>query len=286
MLQRLGSFVRQYHDPTLWFKLLRWRIAAKTSHLDAIFVVGCPRSGTTLLQRMLSVHSNLLSFEGETGLFTWQNIFLPGLAHFGLPPNEVKQLFDQSSDVVDFFEKGVHLLKKKSERQRVVEKTPQHVLHLDFITRHFPNSTIIHIVRDGRDCYCSAKSHQNIPQRRSASAFAKYWKRCVSAPEKCKSSTRVLTIRYEEMVSRPGIVLQGIMDYIGLDLEKPQLDSVAIGNDHRAKDPNFRRLGQPINGSSIGRWRQELSCREVQKFEATAGELLTRYGYDLMARPA
>ena len=60
--------------------------------------------------------------------------------------------------------------------KRFVEKTPQHILHLPFILKWFPQAQVIHLVRDGRDCYCSSKINIDIPQNKSAKEFASYWK--------------------------------------------------------------------------------------------------------------
>jgi len=280
MIRRLVDLLKTYDNPRFWAKNISWRLPSTISDIDVIFVVGSPRSGTTLLQRILSIHSQLFSIEGETGLFSYQNIFDPRRKHFGLSDGHLRWLYKESIDIVDFFEKGVQILSDENGG-RFVEKTPQHVLYLPFILKHFPNAQIIHIVRDGRDCYCSSKSHQHIPQNKSIVSFAKYWKKCVNVPRMFKQDSRILEMKYEYLVEEPRVYLPKIMTFLGLSIEEIQFDSSQISNDKRAKLKEFSHLKDPINSSSVERWKTELTDFELKKFNTVAGRELELYGYSL-----
>ncbi|MES2939811.1 MAG: sulfotransferase [Pseudomonadota bacterium] len=251
-----------------------------------VFVLGAPRSGTTLLQRVLSVHGSLFSLHGETGLFSYQNIFDPRRAHFELPPEQRRRMLHEASDLVDFFDRGVALLSARNGGRRFVEKTPQHVLHLQFILAHFPNAKVIHAVRDGRDCYCSSKAHRGIPQNTSARRFARYWRRCIRAAIPYEQHDRVFTVQYEQFVGNPRRCLREIMDFLGMDMQEAQLDLAQVGADQRARLDEFKRLSQTIDAASVGRWKTELGERELREFERIAGGELSRYGYQPACAPA
>lgn len=262
-------------------KNVTWRFPSTISDSEPIFIVGSPRSGTTLLQRIISNHSRLFSIQAETGLFTYQNIFNAKRRHFGLPQQEIEELLKNSVDVVDFFDQGMNSLSDNHGEKRFVEKTPQHVLHLPFILRHFPKAKVINIIRDGRDCYCSAKNYECIPQRSSAERFAKYWRKCVSASTAYAQDNRILNVAYEQLTENPSVVLEEIMNFIDLSAEESQLSSTRISNDKRSDLKEFKRLREPINSSSVGRWRIELTNEEIQDFSKIAGEVLVHCGYSL-----
>ena len=276
---RIAQLVRSYDNPRLYIKNIVYRLPSTVSDLDIIFVVGAPRSGTTLLQSLLAAHSKLFSIEAETAMFSYQNIFDPKRRHFGLSPHQLEGLFGQSKDIVDFFSKAVNLLSAKYNHKRFVEKTPQHVFYLRFIFKHFPKSKVIHIVRDGRDCYCSSKFHPNIPQGKSVTSFAKYWKKCVKSAKLLQNNANILTIKYEELVNSPQISLQEIMDFLGLKYEKDQLDQLVYGADVRSRLEPFSKLAKPIDASSVGRYLLEMSDNECCNFERIARKELSHFGY-------
>lgn len=242
-----------------------------------IFVLGSPRSGTTLLQSVLAAHSRLFSIPGETGLFSLQNIF--ARRHLGLSWRENQDLFEESLDLVDFFDRAVDRLEQRNQGRTFVEKTPQHVLRLRSLMRCFPHGRFVHVARDGRDCFASAKSHAHIPQTSSAARFARYWGRCVKEPLRPRDRANLLSLRYEDFVHAPAAELERLMGFLGLEPEEAQLDPARFGRHRRGDLDEFRLLRAPITDHRVGRWRAELSDAEVRDFERVAGRMLAAYGY-------
>ncbi len=275
LIQLIKSYLRH---PEHWVKNIKWRFPSTISEKEIIFVVGSPRSGTTLLQRILTVHGELFSIEKETGIFSYQNIFTR--KHFGLSQEETKSLLKESKDVVDFFSKSVEVLEIKNLGKRFVEKTPQHVMYLPFILKHFPKSKIVHVIRDGRDCFCSSLKHPNIPQKRSVKVFANYWKKCIRRGYKCAGLANYYEIFYEELASNPESELQNLMTFLNLDFQEQQLDPAYLSADKRSNNEVFKRLKEPINPSSVGRWRNELSEYEKRVFVKIAGKELKKKNYE------
>jgi protein-tyrosine sulfotransferase len=225
-------------------KNIRWRLATTECHRPIVFVLGAPRSGTTLLQRILSVHPDCFSLESETGLFSHQDIF--ARLHFGLGREETDALFATSRDIVDFMCKGIGILEKKyGVEKRFVEKTPQHVLKMRFLLDRFPNARFLHIHRDGRDCYCSSLGHPFIPQK-SVTSFARYWRRCVLAGLACRSHPRAMTLSYETLTASPADTISSIMNFLGAAVSAEQVDNMALGRDRRSARPEFSRLGKSL----------------------------------------
>ncbi|MDH5694325.1 MAG: sulfotransferase [Gammaproteobacteria bacterium] len=275
---RLTSILQsQLQTPQYLFKNLMWRLPRSVCEQEIVFVLGAPRSGTTLLQRLIASHSAFFSIQAETGLFSWQNIFARD--HFGLSHDENRMLFKGSKDIIDFFDQAVTLLSTRHAGKRFIEKTPQHVLHLSFLLKHFPTARFVHIVRDGRDCYCSAKSHPDIPQRHSVEKFARYWRDCVQSGLNHRNEPRLITIRYEDLASQAEAPLNTVMQHLGVELESAQLDATQYGSDSRAALQEFKRLSSAITPSTVGRWQEEMSSSEKDAFSKIAGTQLRAFGY-------
>lgn len=277
-MRRLLSILRSHaRTPLSVPRNVAWRLPRTTSDSRTIFVVGAPRSGTSLVQSVLAAHSRLFSIPGETGIFSHQNIF--GRRHFGLSWVENQALFRESRDVVDFFDRGVRLLESRSEGRTFVEKTPQHVLRLAFLIRRFPMARFVHVVRDGRDCLVSARSHAGIPQASSARRFAVYWKRCVEAPLGVEPHPRLVRLRYEDFARAAPAELERLMRFLELEVEDRQLDPAGFGSHKRGDREEFRLLRAPVSDRRVGRWRAELAPADRRAFERVAREPLAAYGY-------
>ena len=263
--------------PHLIFRNIAWRLPKTVSDKRIVFVVGAPRSGTTLLQTVLAAHSKLFSIERETSIFSARNYFSRN--HLTLSQADNKALFKNSCDIIDFFTKGVSKLEEQMGGGVFVEKTPQHVKHISFLIKHFPNARFIHIVRDGRDCYCSSLVHPYIPQRSSVERFAAYWKKCLFTVKNLMSHPQVFTLTYENFTGNPNKYLEKLMQFLDLEAESTQLNSSVTSRDNRSQSQQFKRLKEPISNNTAGRWKKELSAEEVLKFENIAGEELAHYGY-------
>lgn len=279
-MNRVLSIVRSYaRAPAHVPRNLVWRLPRTTSASTTVFVVGAPRSGTSLVQSVLAAHSGLFSIPGETGLFSLQNIF--GRRHFGLSWAENRALFGASRDVVDFFDRAVGLLESRESGKTFVEKTPQHVLRLGFLARRFPRARFVNVVRDGRDCFASAKGHPGIPQASSPRRFARYWGRCVDAALRMSGHPRLLTLRYEDFARDATRELERTIRFLELEPEPEQLDPARFGAHKRGRRQEFQLLRSPISDGRVGRFHAELSPAERRVFERVAGRQLAAHGYPL-----
>jgi hypothetical protein len=265
-------------NPDRVLRNILWRLRAGRSEERHIFVVGAARAGTTLMQTLLGAHPALATVETETGIFTWQDLFRPD-RHFGLPCDEAQALLDRSRDIVQFFDALAHLHRTRVGARRFVEKTPHHVRYLRFILGHFPNARVLNMLRDGRDCYCSAQSNPGMAQAESAREMAKLWREQVRARWRFEGDPRIMDVRYEDLTSEPERVLRRVAGFIGEQFDSRQLDDAARARDVRSQQIAFQRLGGKIDSSSQGRWRREMPLEAVAAFDAIAGVELRALGY-------
>jgi hypothetical protein len=259
--------------------MVRWWMRRRRSPAPHVFVVGAPRSGTTLMHTVLLAHPHLCGPHGETGFFSWRNLLDPARNVMGLSAAERRPLEAEADDLTTFFDALVRRFKAQhgAEGRRFVEKTPQHVKHLDTIGARFPRARFVHMVRDGRDACCSALK-ADIPNGDAVDRFGRYWRRCIRARLHTRHADHV---SYEAFTSEPEATLRGVMAFLGEAYVPSQLEPAARAHDPRTQVARFARLARPITPASQGRWRRDLAPSQVARFEAIAGDELAAMGYPL-----
>jgi len=231
------------------------------------------------MQVILAAHPRLCSFQGESTLFTWQDVFSETEQFFGLEKAAQQKLLEETDGLASFFDRIAELMCEERGAERFIEKTPQHVHYLSAIATHFPKAKIVHMQRDGRDCFCSARD-ASIPHGENVRSFARYWRRCIKARQR-HGRKQILDVKYERLVEEPETIMQKVMAFLGEAFDPQQITPQSRGEDRRAESEKFARLSEPIDSSSQGRWREELTEKEVESFHRIAGEQLQQTGYTL-----
>lgn len=278
---------------------------------EPIFVVGAPRSGTTLLAAQLAAHSKL-SCGPETHFFRWfaqadaaallQPTTWPAPALDFIGAIRYRQFDDQStaplikkygvtaaqieSALRQMPPSAAAMLASITEpymralgKVRWVEKTPDHIEHLPLIRRHFPASPIIRIVRDPRDV---ALSLTRVPWGASSLNEALLYVRKLDAIATpfFASDQNSHTLRFEDLLANPQHELQKICRFIGEAFEEGMLNTTESGQRVNSRNAPWKeKASQPIDKGRIAVWRKELSAAQNQVAEAIAGDLLERYDY-------
>ena len=264
-----------------------------------IFIVGAPRSGTTLVQCILSANSRAYSLP-ETHFFS---IVLPTLGVDFDAPLTAEQLARAHSLLVDEAELDLPSLppsrtarelllalfdafrpddSRRVRAERVVEKTPLHVEHVPLIGAVFPDATFIHVVRNPVDV---VSSWLRVPfaSTRSVISCAQSWSVAVAAGEQAAewSPTRVRTVRYEDLVRDPEAQVSRLCGYVDLDFEPAMLEEFGreaarnVGSRESWKADIAR--GQILNRDQV--WRERLSPGQAWLVERATASRRRRYGY-------
>lgn len=277
-------------------------------------VVGAVRSGTTLLRLMLDAHSRIAI--GPETAFP-ESLFLeadslPGEAvaarvveqpkwpDLGIDGDAYREACRGRSGAEALMLVWDHYGKRHS-KPVIGDKSPSYVRFLPSIHRVLPCVRVIHLIRDGRDCFASQMHGRFSLQSaaiRSPTRQALDWREAVAAGRRDGPSLPAyIEIRYEDLVRDTARMLERICRFLGQDYEPEMLgyheraaerlaelrDRVVEGG--RVQPAAVRRqafsLTQcPPDELRIGRWLETLLPREVDEYEAVAGPMLAECGYE------
>jgi hypothetical protein len=208
--------------------------ATDTSGSRLVFAGGCPRSGLTLLRRMLSPHSRI-ECGPDTGLapsiaMQWQAFSQQlGELHardFDLHADDMRQAM--ASLLTGLFETPL----TRFPDHVLIEKTALNVAVFEQLGRMLPEARFIHVVRDGRDVAASLLERDwadavgtPFPHVTRPDAALKYWSDLVTLGLKAERALpgRVLRVPYEELVRRPKATLSAVCEFLDLDYERALL---------------------------------------------------------------
>lgn len=227
-----------------------------------VFVVGCQRSGTTMLRLVLDSHPHI-SCGPETRFLAdlervlgsdWQR-----LSRYGFSQEEWLER------IADFFGGLQSDYARARGRVRWADKTPLYALSLDFITRMFPDCQVVHVIRDGRDV---AVSHRKRFGYWSSVKSTVKWPRYVAAARdvgRRLPPDRYYELRYEDVVDDSETALRGLFDFLDEPWVPQVLDYTERAHDVPAKyhaeaerRRRASRSGAPIYRSRVGSHRREL----------------------------
>jgi len=271
--------------------------AATPGASEPFFVVGCPRSGTTLLSVILDRHSRV-AVPPETAFFDeiapnlvrgdddglreslrgWQRLVELKLA----PEAVVQRVTGREWAPADVLSAILQLYAEARGKARIGEKTPQHLPHVSTIMRSFPGSRVVCLLRDGRD---AALSLCAMPWWRpnGLAAAAELWVRSAHLLESFaqRYSDRFMVVRYEALVADPRAVVSSVMQFLGESFEPGQL-SPEVPSDvvlPRSMEWKERALG-PVEADASRPNRRELaSPDDLALLERLMGSELRRHGY-------
>lgn len=216
-----------------------------------IFIVGAPRSGTTLLQSLLAAHSELTSFT-ETHFFSRDFRALPTPPYAALRRNPTPRLMEflaengvdpSSGELPERIERLRAILIPPLHGQTAalellgalddltlergaagwVEKTPRHLRYLRFL-EHLPlpgpRPRFVHIIRNGADVVKSLhQASRHWPRAYSVEECVRRWNRDMAISLRRARGARDEFVFYEELVRRPEIVLQRLFESLRLPWE-------------------------------------------------------------------
>jgi hypothetical protein len=218
-----------------------------------VFIVGMPRSGTSLVEQILASHPNV---HGAGELDDIARI----VHRLGGPVPSPSDLAQMTATTLrqaanDYLEK---LSRLAPGAARVIDKMPHNFLALGYIDLLFPGCRIIHCVRDPRDTCLSIWFQQmtgNHPYTSDLAALADYYRQYQALMTHWKSVIRVpmLEVRYEDLVANIEQGARALVKFCDLDWNDQCLRFHE--NSRIVSTPTYDEVRRPIHDRSVGRWR-------------------------------
>jgi sulfotransferase family protein len=269
-----------------------------------VFIVGCPRSGTTLLRRILDAHPQL-AITRETHWITKEAVDRPvgpdllarlatveRFERMDVDHAALERLVARSEPVsyAEFVSTVFDLYGKAQGKRLVGDKVPGYVMEIPLLNQHFPDARFVHLIRDGRDVCSSAldwtRMHAVFAKRPGwepdrVGTVALWWEQRVRAGRAAGAQLGdrlYREVRYEALVEDPGPTCRALCDF----LELPYSERMLAFHEGREKDDgdgSAKRAWRPIT-PGLRSWRTEMAGGDVERFEATVGTLLDELGYE------
>ena len=248
-----------------------------------VFVVGCQRSGTTLLRLMLDSHPNISC--GPETRFLADLAKLTGegwdrMSQFGFPESYWHE------KVAEFFGSFQSEYAHRRGKTRWADKTPRYALSLDYIDRVFPTCQVVHVIRDGRDVVAS---HRHRFGYVSAVKAVEKWPRYIAAARQSGRRLgpgRYREVRYERLVDDAEATLRDLLEFLGEPWDEAVLHPERAPHDVAGGYREFsserrREAGEqgPVYRSRVGAHRSELDALLRLLFRVRSGSTLRSLGY-------
>jgi hypothetical protein len=273
-----------------------------------LFIIGNPRSGTSLLRIMMNSHSSMV-IPPECGFIQWwfkkygnwsskSNLseFISDLQtskkietwqldfdalYYFLEQCVSKSYGELVFNVIDFYGRSKH---KKKDSIVLGDKNNYYIEHLDLLRKITPTAKFLIILRDPRDVYCSYKGIAELKSTatylpklsQSLKSFLRDW--CQNHSEILKftqiiDSKQFTVINYEDLILESKTELVKVCDFLELSFDENMLQYYKTNDEPKALLDWKKKTLQPPDSSSIGRYKKLLLKSEAKKIEEETFEL-------------
>jgi len=248
------------------------------------FIVGCPRSGNTLLHALLAAHSKVITFR-ESAFFIksyrgCRAFLLRGFHASAVLRSWLQQIGMQEyvscvprlspfrNPVVKAFLSIMDELALREGASCWVEKTPGHIFVIEEIEKRIPDSLFIHIIRDGRAVVASLWDvHRRYPQVWRSSSLAECvekWNKAIVKSTECVGKKNHYFLSYEALTANRKAELAALCRFLGLEFEEAMLTN------YRASAPKImgseshwvKNVLNPIQPRGLDKYHRILSDKE------------------------
>ncbi len=275
-----------------------------------VFVLGCPRSGTTVLYHMLLSAGDFAVYRAESNVF---NLLVPRFRGMrsaadrqellklwvrsklfrvsGLDADEISaKIMAECRSGGDFLRIVMQEVARKQGTARWADCTPDHLLYMEEIKRQMPDALFIHIIRDGRDVALSyVKQGWSYPlpwdRDECLGVAGLYWEWVIrKGRERGKRlGADYQEVRFEELITNPQETLSRLGLFIDHDLDYDRIQRAGIGSVSRPNSSFASESEETFN--PVARWKTKMPPEQLAAFEELVGDFLLELGYSLSSEP-
>jgi hypothetical protein len=288
-----------------------------------VFLVGCPRSGTTLLQRIVDSHPDIALFHEFWWIDIWYRRRTGLRADDTVTPDLVTALLDypkfpkkmgMSRGALEralpsfldgdrppsfsaFMSRVFDLYGEHTGKRLVGDKTPRYVQRIALLHGLWPRARFVHLIRDAREVVLSLLNWNRnrdrgagllpVWDRDPVSTAALWWEMHVRdgrAAGQALDPRLYRELRYDALVSTPEKTCRELCRFLDLPFDDSMLE-FHVGRTLSDPGLDAKDAWLPIT-PGLRRWRQEMSPDELERCEAVAGDLLAELGYERTCEPS
>lgn len=223
-----------------------------------LFIVGMPRSGTSLIEQILASHPQVFG-AGELSLVQRLTLELPAVLG---SPEQYPRCMDRitASQLEEMAQRYLADLRRRGgAASRVTDKAPVNFLHLGLLDMLFPGARVIHCLRDPLDtclsCYFQPFSgdygfaydlgHLGAYYRLYENLMA-HWRQVLRLP--------LFEVRYEDLVADQEMTIRALLEFCGLPWDDRCLKYYET--ERTVATASFDQVRKPIYAGSVGRWKR------------------------------
>lgn len=235
-----------------------------------VFITGLPRSGTTLLDRMLAAHPGVQVLEELEGLYAADNALSDGAT-----PAQARRVY------WDFIQRHTNLDPEAS----LVDKNPMHAMHLDVLPRLFPAARTVLVLRHPYDAALSSFMQDFDPgpvtvrflELASTAAVCKQFLTIMGQYEAARPG-HVTRLHYETLVTDFRSEIRRILDFMDLEWHENIEQYARIAAESGPiMTASYEQVTRALYGSSVERWRNYEKW--LEPFHQSLGPMLEDFGY-------
>lgn len=284
-LERVPARARRIHAWLAGADLAPWRDCdaggARAPVGTHVFLVGFPRSGTTLLEQVLASHGRIEALEERDCLAS-------AMAEFILPPDGIGRLAALGGDDLARFRDAYWAAARAGgaslERPVFVDKLPFNVLNWPLIAKLFPNAKMLLALRDPRDVVlsCFRRRFRMSPfmyEMFALESAAEFYVATMDMAEFCRDNLTLSTFvsRYEDLVGDFEPSVQAICAFLGLEYDDAMRNFVETARRRAIRTPSAPQVARGLYRTGIGQWKAYAA--QVAPVLPIIAPFVTRYGY-------
>lgn len=277
-----------------------------------IFIVGCPRSGTSFLYHLLLSAGGFARFHTQMNAYdVLDPIYRPSKSAnhrrrmmrdwtqskafeaSGLDAEHIgSRVIAECHSIGDFMRVVMNEVADAQQVERWVDSTPTNIPHMLRIAVDFPDAQFLHIIRDPRDIALSLEKRKwtrPLPwdKEKPLPAAGLYWEWIVRKGRKYgeRLAGRYKEVRYESLVQEPEKVLPSIGEFLGEELDYRRIQQSSLGS---VKNPLTSFSDDLKRGefTPVGRWKQKFPLDQLQDLEDFVGDYMAELGYSRSTQPS
>ena len=280
------SAYRNVISPSFMEKL-RGCLAIDDSFDDPVFLVGFPRSGTTMTEQILAAHPRITTTDEEPFLNTVKSLMIR-------EAGERKPIAELLSSLTPPLLMRLRQTYWEAVRQKVgsieqgcvfIDKLPLNIIDLPLINILFPNARVIVALRDPRDVCLSCFMqdfglNEAMVHFISLESTVSFYASVMSLYLEVKDAITLsmMEVRYEDTVSDLQAVAGRILNHLGLEWDDRVLRFHEIARSRAISTPSFAAVTEPIHTRAVKRW--ENYAERFEGVQLVLGPFIEAFGYE------